>query len=179
VSLYHLSSGEIFRGLDPESTAGKIFAKHANSGNLLPDDVTIQLWLRYVRGLVATNSYLPNKQLLLLDGLPRTENQAHLLKPYIQVVAIIALEVLPEQEDILIHRVQKRALLEKRADDSNVEVFRRRLHLFNTETERVLAFYPQDKILRINAVQHPVHVLRDTLNVLGDALVHHTGGVLL
>ena len=39
---YHLSTGDIFRGLPPESPNGKVFYSYANEGKLVPDDVTIE-----------------------------------------------------------------------------------------------------------------------------------------
>ena len=69
---FHLSSGDIFRGLSPESPAGKVYHNYAGKGLLLPDDTTIQIWHHYVHGLIATNRYFPEQQLLLLDGIPRT-----------------------------------------------------------------------------------------------------------
>ena len=47
---YHLSSGDIFRGLSPESPAGKLFHTYASKGHLVPDEVTIQIWRHYVGG---------------------------------------------------------------------------------------------------------------------------------
>src|SRR3989344_5144965 len=38
---FHLSSGDIFRGLSPDSPAGKIYEKYAGKGLLLPDIETI------------------------------------------------------------------------------------------------------------------------------------------
>ncbi len=67
---FHLSSGDIFRGLSPESPAGKLYHHYAGKGLLLPDEVTIQIWHHYVNGLIATNRYFPSQQLLLLDGIP-------------------------------------------------------------------------------------------------------------
>ena len=56
---FHLSSGDIFRGLSPESPAGQLYHSYASKGLLLPDEVTIQIWLQYVHGLIATNRYFP------------------------------------------------------------------------------------------------------------------------
>ena len=39
---FHLSSGDIFRGLPPESKSGQLFYSYANEGKLVPDDVTIE-----------------------------------------------------------------------------------------------------------------------------------------
>src|SRR3990167_1765416 len=85
----HLSSGDIFRGLSPESPAGKLYHSYASKGLLLPDEVTIDIWHHYVHGLIATNRYFPDEQLLLLDGIPRTLRQADLLSRYVEVTRII------------------------------------------------------------------------------------------
>src|SRR3972149_12161255 len=82
---FHLSSGDIFRGLSPESPAGKLYHNYAGKGLLLPDEITIQIWHHFVHGLIATNRYFPEQQLLLLDGIPRTIRQAALLQKYIRI----------------------------------------------------------------------------------------------
>src|SRR5579863_6004373 len=69
---FHLSSGDIFRGLSPESPAGVMYHNYAVKGLLLPDEVTIEIWCNFMHGLIATNRYFPHTQLLLLDGIPRT-----------------------------------------------------------------------------------------------------------
>jgi adenylate kinase len=60
---FHLSSGDIFRGLSPESPAGKLYHQYAGKGLLLPDEVTIEIWHHFVHGLIATNRYFPSQQL--------------------------------------------------------------------------------------------------------------------
>src|SRR5579864_5416583 len=100
---FHLSSGDIFRGLSPESPAGQIYHQYAGKGLLLPDEITIQIWHHYVHGLIATNRYFPSQQLLLLDGIPRTIRQADLLQKYVIVEKIIVLEV--EHTEDLIKRI--------------------------------------------------------------------------
>src|ERR1700722_12603237 len=82
---FHLSSGDIFRGLSPESPAGKLYHSYAGKGLLLPDEETIQIWHHYVHGLIATNRSFPAQQLLLLDGIPRTRRQVELLEKHLQV----------------------------------------------------------------------------------------------
>ena len=158
---YHLSSGDIFRGLTPESPAGQLYHSYASKGLLIPDEATIQIWHHFVHGLIATNQYFPEKQLLLLDGIPRTETQAKLLKSYIQVEQIIALEV--KEIETLIKRIQRRALLEKRTDDMDTKVLQTRLEVYREDTLKVLSHYPEEKISRFNAEQKPLEILRDVL----------------
>lgn len=165
---YHLSSGDVFRGLSPESPAGKLYHKYAGKGQLLPDDVTIEIWHHYVMGLIATNKYFPNEQLLLLDGIPRTVKQAEILERYIEVKKIILLEI--HNKDILVQRLKRRALIEKRHDDNDESILRKRMEIYEKETFPVLAYYPDTLIARFNADQRPLEVLRDILISLSDLL---------
>ncbi|MCB1081389.1 MAG: nucleoside monophosphate kinase [Chlamydiia bacterium] len=165
---YHLSSGDVFRGLSPESPAGKLYHKYAGKGQLLPDDVTIEIWHHYVMGLIATNKYFPSEQLLLLDGIPRTVKQAEILERYIEVKKIILLEIY--NKDILVQRLKRRALIEKRHDDNDESILRKRMEIYEKETFPVLAYYPDTLIARFNADQRPLEVLRDILISLSDLL---------
>jgi adenylate kinase len=158
---FHLSSGDIFRGLSPESPAGKLYHEYAGKGLLLPDEITIQIWHYFVHGLIATNRYFPTQQLLLLDGLPRTIRQADLLAEYVQIERIIVLEVKETNE--LIKRIQRRALIEKRTDDFDANVLKTRMDVYEKETSKVLKHYPESLLSRFNASQKPLEVLRDVL----------------
>ncbi len=165
---FHLSSGDIFRGLDPESPAGQLYHTYAGKGLLLPDEVTIQIWHHYVHGLIATNRYFPAQQLLLLDGIPRTIRQADLLEKYIEVERIIVLEV--ENTDELIKRIQRRALIEKRTDDLDTQVLKTRMEVYQKDTMKVLKHYPERLISRFRGDQKPLEVLRDVLVSLSQLL---------
>jgi len=167
-SHFHLSSGDIFRGLDPDSSSGKLYHSYAGKGLLVPDDVTITIWHRYVEGLITTNRYFPKKQLLLLDGIPRTLHQASILDQYIEVVKVIVLEM-PNTEG-LIKRMQRRALIEKRADDADQNILRTRMQVYEKETFELLQFYGKEQIVRFNADQKPLEVLRDVLVELSSLL---------
>ncbi len=167
---FHLSSGDIFRGLSPESPAGKLYHSYAGKGLLLPDEVTLQIWHHYVHGLIATNRYFPSQQLLLLDGIPRTQHQADLLDKYIEVEGIIVLEVGNIEE--LIKRLQRRAMIEKRHDDMDSKILRTRMEVYEKDTVKLLKHYPRKLISRFNANQKPLEVLRDVLVGLSDLLTH-------
>ncbi len=158
---FHLSSGDIFRGLSPESPAGKLYHSYASQGLLLPDEITLQIWHHFVHGLIATNRYFPHQQLLLLDGIPRTQKQAELLSQYVEIERIIVLDV--DDPDPLIKRIQRRALIEKRMDDMDPKILKTRLEIYRKETAKVLNFYPDRMISRFNANQKPLEVLRDVL----------------
>ncbi|MEI8328524.1 MAG: nucleoside monophosphate kinase [Chlamydiia bacterium] len=165
---FHLSSGDIFRGLDQETRAGSLYHTYASKGHLVPDEVTVEIWRQYVSGLIATNKYFPNKQFLLLDGIPRTSKQAEIFDQYIDVAHIIVLEM--GNIEGLIGRMKKRAFIEKRSDDSDENVLRTRMHIYEKDTKSVLAHYPEHLISRFNADQKPLEVLRDVLLTLSDLL---------
>ena len=156
----HLSSGDIFRGLDPTSEEGKLFASYADKGLLVPDEVTIAVWRAYMGNVIDRGTYRPESQLLLLDGLPRTEGQAKALAPHLDVVAAIVFDV--TDSEVLVKRLQRRAAMEGRADDRDVAVLRKRLEVFATDTERVISKY-SDVEIRVDALQPPLCVLRDIL----------------
>jgi len=158
---FHLSSGDVFRGISPESPTGKLYHSYASRGLLLPDDVTIQIWYHYVQGLIATNRYFPQQQLLILDGIPRTTRQAELLEKYIQIEKIIVLEITDFGE--LSKRVRRRGLIEKRTDDMDPEVLATRLDVYKDNTLKLLDHYPHPSFARFNANQKPLEVLRDIL----------------
>jgi adenylate kinase len=165
---FHLSSGDIFRGLDPESPTGKLYHTYASKGHLVPDAVTIEIWRQYTAGLIATNRYFPKKQFLLLDGIPRTLAQAKILDQYIEVIKIIVLEM-PNIEG-LVKRMQRRALIEKRQDDADESILKTRMQVYEKETLELLNYYPSQKAVRFNADQKPLEVLRDVLIQLSNVL---------
>ena len=89
-------------------------------GLLIPDQITIDIWYEHITDLIDTGCYDPKKQSLLLDGIPRTVGQLKILESYIEVKKVILLEV--KKSSILVERLQKRALIEKREDDQKESV---------------------------------------------------------
>jgi adenylate kinase len=167
-SHFHLSSGDIFRGLPIESPAGRIVHKYTSKGHLVPDDVTVEIWYYYMSGLIATNRYYPQEQLLLLDGIPRTQPQVKILEKYTDVQKIIVLEV--KNKEDLFKRLQKRALIERRQDDLDPNIFKTRMEVYEKETAKILSDYPKEQIVRFDADQKPLEVLRDVLVKLAKVL---------
>ncbi len=168
----HLSSGDIFRSLSPDSPAGKIFHQYANKGHLVPDEVTLEVWKSYVTGLIATNRYFPETQYLLLDGLPRTLKQAELIDKLVDVVQVIVLKI--DNMKALMQRMKKRSRIESRHDDIDEEVLKTRFKVYEKDTVKLLSHYPKKLITEFNADQRPLEVLRDVLAKLSDLLVYPT-----
>lgn len=167
---FHLSSGDIFRGLDPDSSMGQLYHSYASQGNLVPDSVTIDVWYHYVQGLIATNRYFPKKQFLLLDGIPRTIEQAKIVEKYIEVRKVIVLQI--RDPEVVIKRMQRRALIEKRQDDADEKVLRHRIAVYEQQTKALLEYYPTESLAVFDAELTPLEILRDVLISLSSILSH-------
>jgi adenylate kinase len=161
---FHLSSGDMFRALDKESELGKEFLKYSTKGLLVPDDFTVKLWSSHVEGLVEEGAYRPSADVLLLDGIPRTPNQVELMAGMIEVLAVVHLTC--DDRDRLVQRLRNRALRSDRPDDADEDVIRRRLEVYDEETEPVLRVFPAEKVKEIDAMNAPAEVLRDILKVV-------------
>jgi adenylate kinase len=135
----------------------------------VPDELTVELWRDTVKQKIASGKFDPAKQILLLDGIPRTEHQAVLMQDDIDVIAIVHLYINDVTQ--LMARLQARAKKENRVDDTNIEVIRYRLDVYDEQTRPVLARYPVSKIARVNATQTPEQVTADILKALGNIKV--------
>jgi adenylate kinase len=161
---YHFACGDVFRSLDKNSEIGRAFAKYASGGGLVPDSLTVELWWQTLQSRVDSGHFDPAQQLLLLDGIPRTVEQAKLMNDRIDVLAIVYL-VCNDVEEI-IARIQRRAAQDARPDDTNEEVIRHRMDVYEEVTRPVLQFYPGGRIYRVNAVRPPQEVTDDLLEIL-------------
>ncbi|MCH2142617.1 MAG: nucleoside monophosphate kinase [Phycisphaerales bacterium] len=160
----HLATGDMFRGLDRESELGQEFVKYSTQGLLVPNDLTIRLWHQYVQGLIDTNKYRPDTDLLVLDGIPRSVGQAEILKDHIDVLRVVHLVC--KDTDALIARMKRRAELQGRHDDADEDVIRRRIDVYYQETQAVLDCYDASLIAEVNAVGLPGEILMNVLNAI-------------
>lgn len=158
---YHLSCGDVFRSMDMNSKLGQVFREYSSRGELVPDEVTVQMWHKNIHAQTVLSIYKPHVDMLVLDGIPRNPSQAVMMKKYIKVLKIIHL-VCPDKEK-MIERLQRRALKENRADDAKVEVIRRRWEVYERETHPVLDCYPSSVISEVDAIGSPARVLQKIL----------------
>lgn len=159
---FHLSCGDVFRSLDINSTEGKVIYEYSSTGRLVPDDVTIRVWKRHLDALTVLSHYKPYEDILILDGIPRNQHQAELVKEHIDVLQIVHLVC--RDEDAMVHRIRRRAIRENRADDASEDVIRRRFHVYEEETRPVLECYPTELISEVDAIGPPSDVLLKVLN---------------
>lgn len=168
---FHMSSGVIFRKLDPKSEEGRIVREYSARGELAPDDLTIRIWHTSVQAQRAADRYRPKEQLLLLDGFPRNINQCRILEKYVDVKCIVHLSC--NDEEAMIDRIRRRAILEDRVDDASESVVRRRFEVYREETEPVLHYYPAEIVKTVEStgiyaevllrcLEHLVPVLKAT-----------------
>lgn len=160
----HVSSGEIFRNLNPSSPEGREVASYASRGELVPDNVTIRIFRSVIEKSVEHREFDPEQELLILDGIPRTRIQAEMLSEAFDVRAVVRLAV--QDEDVTVQRLRRRAITEHRADDANEQTIRHRFEVYRQETAPLLEFYADDVIHSVDAENAPVVVLRDILNAL-------------
>jgi adenylate kinase len=151
----HVSTGEMFRSLG-NGPVGKEARTYFERGVLVPDDLTIRVFRERVHNLVAEHLFDPARDTLILDGIPRNPTQAQILDGDIKVVKIIHFAA--SDEDAMVARILKRALIEGRKDDANEEIIRKRFDIYRRETSPVLEFYPRELILEIDALGTPDEV---------------------
>ena len=158
---FHCACGDIFRNLKVDSELGRVFVEHSSKGHLVPDDATIKLWSRFIETSTQIGRFHPEKDLLVLDGIPRNIAQAKILKNVLDVRAMFWLKT--RDFKALVRRIQRRALKENRLDDMNLEIIRSRLETYEKETQPLVEYYGKKLVNRIDSDHTPAEVARDVL----------------
>ena len=137
----HISTGDLFRANIGEGTPLGVEAKqYIDAGKLVPTDVTARMVASRLAEADTANGFL-------LDGFPRTVEQAELLKD-ILADAGVSLDGVVEfrvSEDVVVERMLARG----RADDNEVPI-RTRLGVYRDETAPLIEYYG-DRLITINA----------------------------
>ncbi|MDZ4831144.1 MAG: nucleoside monophosphate kinase [Phycisphaerae bacterium] len=161
---FHLACGDVFRSLDLSSDLGKQFLAYSSRGELVPDDLTIEMWRQNMQAQTVLSFYKPAADLLILDGIPRSVTQAEAMRAHLEVLRVIHLVC--RDRDEMVRRMRKRALKENRLDDADEKVIRRRFEVYDRETSPVLACYPKQVIGEVDAMGSPAEVLEHVLEVV-------------
>lgn len=154
---YHCACGDVFRSLDPASELGAEFLEYSSRGELVPDEITVRLWHESILKTVKSGKFKPERDYLILDGIPRNVKQAALMEELIEVRRVFHLSC-PER-DKLVARLKKRALRDNRLDDANEEVIRNRLATYDSESKPMLEHYSSVRRHDIDATMSPLDVL--------------------
>ncbi|MCU0405559.1 MAG: adenylate kinase [Ignavibacteriaceae bacterium] len=185
----HISTGDILRqAVKDETDLGKKAQEIMSRGDLVPDDIMIGI-IKYRLGKSDC------KTGFILDGFPRTTNQAVELDKLLQEMSIddIKLINIYADEEEIVKRLSSRRACKKcdhifslseiehsktcpdckakdsfylREDDKE-EVIRKRLEVFRKSTEPVLNYYKkQGKVISINGIGSVAEVNKELLKIL-------------
>ena len=165
---YHCPCGDVFRSMDTRTRVGQAFLEYSSKGQLVPDDITVQLWKVAIDAAVEAHKFKPDIDTLVLDGIPRNVAQAKIMDELIDVKKVFHLSC-PNRE-ALFTRLKKRALKDNRLDDANDEVIKRRLATYEEESKPVLQYYSKDRIKCIDASEPPAKVLMHILESVNDGV---------
>ena len=164
----HISVGDLLReNISNNTKLGKLATTYVDSGELVPDDLIIELVNSSVQSL--QNDKDSKFSGIILDGFPRTINQASSLDAKIsdlgtRIKSVIYLDILDEK---IINRLQARG-----RNDDKPYLIRNRLNVYRNQTEPLLGYYNEKKLLdSINGDQEMEDVNSNILNVLTEKVI--------
>ena len=82
---FHCPCGDVFRSIDTRTKVGKAFLEYSSKGQLVPDDITVELWEEAIDAAVDAHKFKPDIDILVLDGIPRNVSQAKIMDEMIDV----------------------------------------------------------------------------------------------
>jgi adenylate kinase len=165
---FHCACGDVFRAIDTRTKVGRAFLEYSSRGELVPDEITVELWKAQIDAAVEAHKFKPDIDILILDGIPRNVEQARIMDQLIDVRKVFHLSC-PDR-GALFMRLKKRALKDNRLDDANEEVIKRRLALYETESKPVLGYYGPERITCVDATEPPAKVLFHILESVNDGV---------
>jgi adenylate kinase len=142
--LVHIAAGDLLRAeVDAGTPIGNKVSSYLDRGELVPDDVIIELLMPVITKSVEGNGYV-------LDGFPRSVGQALVARGLAEEAgatpdAVIYLEA---TRDELVRRILARAEVEGRSDDTE-EVIHNRLQVFDEATLPLVDYYRGRGLLRV------------------------------
>ncbi len=132
----HISTGDVLRSEIKKGTElGKTAQQFIDHGQLIPDELMISI-------LASVYDAMQPCDGVIFDGFPRTIPQAEALNVMLkergsEIAAMLELDV---PQEMLVERLVNRGLTSGRADD-NEETIRKRLDVYNNQTQPLIAFY--------------------------------------
>ena len=166
--LAHISTGEIFRReIKNETEFGKRVRGIIEKGELVPDALLIDI----LKSVLEKRNHQNG---VIFDGFPRTLQQAADLDLMMielgkKVNLVLALEV---DEEEIVKRLLKRAVLEGRKDDTE-DVIRKRMSVYHSQTAPLISYYKkQDKFISINGVGTIDDIFNNICSLMDNVLKH-------
>ncbi|WP_299519448.1 adenylate kinase [Winogradskyella sp.] len=137
--LIHISTGDVFRyNIKNETALGMLAKSYMDKGELVPDQVTIDMLNKEVEKNSDANGFI-------FDGFPRTDAQAKALDELMdskdsQINAMVALEV---DDEVLVERLLKRGETSGRPDDADENIIRNRIKEYYDKTAVLKDYYSE------------------------------------
>ena len=161
--LIHISTGDVFRyNISKQTELGVLAKSYMDKGDLVPDDVTIQM-------LEAEVNKTPNASGFIFDGFPRTTLQAEMLDEFLinknlNISMTVALDV---DDEILIDRLIFRGKDSGRADDQDKSKIKNRFEEYNKKTSTLINYYrSQNKFFEIDGTGEVSEISQRIFNVI-------------
>ncbi|NJN85541.1 MAG: adenylate kinase [Leptolyngbyaceae cyanobacterium SL_7_1] len=132
----HISTGDILRAAVSQKTdLGMKAQSYMERGELVPDQLILDLVRDRLSQSDASNGWI-------LDGFPRTVNQATFLEQLLSRInqiceCVVNFDV---PDEIVVSRMLERGQREHRSDDTE-ETIRRRLEVYREQTQPLIDFY--------------------------------------
>jgi adenylate kinase len=172
LTLPHISTGDILReNLREKTTLGKQAKDFMDAGKLVPDELVIQMLLNRVGEKDCKKGYI-------LDGFPRTLNQAKALDDHLKNQANVITLNLNIKDDLLVDRITGRLVCKKcgapfhktflppkqenvcdlcqgelyHREDDSAEVVKERLAVYRKQTEPLIHYYQEKRGLFHNVL---------------------------
>ncbi len=167
--LVHVVMGDVLRAARHRPGIGA----RLDRGELIPDAQVMGMLLDHLDGLAAADEYIPGENLLILDGVPRTVDQARALAESVDVRRVISIRC--DDEGQLLRRLERRAEEGERSDDADPEVVRARLERHDRRLQPVIAWYARREgvLAEVDGLRPPLEVrdeiVRELLPVMRDA----------
>ena len=147
----HISSGDLLRAHVADGTAiGRTAQEYMERGDLVPDDVVLDMLRKPVTNAVAAGGYV-------LDGFPRTVEQAeaaYAVAKDLGVAVQVAVHLAVDPAS-LVERLLARGQDSGRTDDTP-EVIRHRIDVYEERTQPLLHYYAErERLIEVNG-ERPV-----------------------
>ena len=137
-NLKQISTGDLFRyNMKNDTELGKLAKSYIDKGQLVPDQVTIDMLIDELRKPTETNGFI-------FDGFPRTAVQTEALETIVKEELNSEISVclsLIVDDAVLVERLLKRGETSGRTDDSKEEIIRDRITEYYTKTAEVAELY--------------------------------------
>ena len=179
----HISAGNILLdNIKLNTDLGKLAKPYYDKGQLVPIGIVSDLIKQRLKKNDCSKGFI-------LDGYPRSIEQATLLKQFVEIDKVILI-TLPREK--VFERISKRFMCKCglnyhlvykpskvkgicdgcggklfRREDDTIPAIRKRLHIYDKETKPLIKYY-EDKVVKINGYQLIPEVFEDIKKVLSN-----------